>query len=266
MPKKATNIGLPEQLNIMLYGDMGSGKTTFATTFPKPILFFDIDNRYQTYAGVDGIEYETYKDEPKRPRAYRDFYKDLRKYAKELKYATVVLDSTTTLLDIMKSDLLGTGTGSGATEGLSLPQWGTAVSRFEKIFNTFRSYDAHKIVISHQQMIKDDVSGEIMMVTMMVGKKFPQKAPIFFDEIYRCYSEEVRLGRNEREKQYLIQTQSDRRFPARSSLNLRDNQSQVVPILNQTEPQDFNTIMDKVKSARKDPKAYIKKVKAEREE
>jgi len=262
MPKKATDIGLPEELNVMLYGEYGSGKTTFATTFPKPILFFDIDDRQQTYAGVEGVEYDVYKDEGRTVKAYREFFKDLQKYQKKDDYATVVLDSTTTLLRIMKNDLLGrTGTGRGATEGIDLSQWGTVVERYEKIFDIFKSYNAHKIVISHDQMIKDDLTGEIKNLPMMVGKKFPQRAPLYFDEIYYCYSEE---DRDSEETKYLARTQTKRKKSARSSLNLRDDEGKVIPILNEVEPQNFQVIMDKVEEARSNPKEYIKKVKRAR--
>lgn len=260
--QSATDLGLPDQLNIMLYGEFGEGKTTFATTFPKPILFFDVDKRHQTYAGMDEVDYIVYEDIGKRASAYKEFEKDLRKYQDGKDYATVVIDSTTTLLDIMKNDILGMrGTGSAATEGLSLPQWGTVTERFRRVFSILKGYNSHSIAISHSQMFQDELTGEIKTVTMMVGKKFPQKAPLFFDEIYRCFTENDRKNDN---KNYLIQTRSDRKYPARSSMNLRDDDGHAVPILDPVEPQDFNVIMDKVKSARENPEEYLKRVEKER--
>lgn len=260
--QNAKDVGLPTQLNIMLYGDFGEGKTTFATTFPKPILFFDIDKRHQTYAGMKDVHYIVYEDVGKRASAYRDFEEDLRKYQQTEEYATVIIDSTTTLLDIMKNDILGLrGKGSAATEGLSLPQWGTVTERFRKTFSILKGYDSHSIAVSHAQMFQDELTGAIKTVTMMVGRKFPQKAPLFFDEIYRCFVEE---DRKKKTRSYLIQTRSDRKYPARSSLNLRDEEGHAIPILNSIEKQDFNVIMDKVKRARKNPTEFIKKVKKER--
>lgn len=260
--QKAKDLGLPKQLNIMLYGDFGEGKTTFATTFPKPLLFFDIDKRHQTYAGMKDVDYIVYEDTGKRADAYKEFEKDLRKYQSSGDYATVIIDSTTTLLDIMKNDILGMrGTGSAATEGLSLPQWGTVTERYRRVFSILKGYNSHSIAISHAQMFQDELTGEIKTVTMMVGRKFPQKAPLFFDEIYRCFTENDRKSKN---KDYLIQTRSDRKYPARSSLNLRDKEGHAIPILNSVEPQDFNIVMDKVKDARENPKDYIKRVKKER--
>lgn len=259
---KANELNISEMLNIMLYGKFGEGKTTCATTFPKPILFFDIDLRHQTYAGMEGVDYITYKDSGKRARAYSDFMKDLRKYQTGSEYKTVVLDSTTTLLDIMKNDILGMrGSGSAATEGLSLPQWGSVVERFQRVFDILRGYDTHSIIISHEQMFQDELTGEIRTVTMMVGKKFPQRAPLYFDEIYRCFTD---TERGSDETKYLLQTRSDRKYPARSSLNLRDEDGHAVPILDEIEPQDFNAIMEKVKRAKENPEKFIAEVKSNR--
>lgn len=258
MPHAAADIPLPNQLNVMLYGDYGTGKTTFATTFPKPILFFDIDKRYVTYAGMEGVEYETYVDVGKRASAYRTLMKDLMNYQTDSKYATVVLDSTTTLMDIITNDILGiSGTGRGATEGLSLPQWGTMVDRFKRIFAIMKGYNCHTVIISHGQLVQDELSGEIMHLPMLVGKKFPQRAPLFFDEIYRCYTQ---VNRDTKQKEWLCQTQADRKYGARSSLNIRDSKGKVVPVLEEVEPQDFEIIMNKVEDARNNPLEFVRRV------
>ena len=260
--QEATDVGFPEELNIMFFGQPGGGKTTFATTFPRPILFFDIDQRHQTYAGVDGVDYLEYKEEGSKAFAYRDFIRDLRKYQTGSDYKTVCVDSTTMLLRLIKNDLLGLrGTGKGATEGLSLPQWGTVTDRFEKVFDIVRNYDTHSIVTSHEQAFQDELTGEIMRVVMMVGKKFPQKAPLFFDEIYYCYRKE---GKGDKKPRFLFRTQNSRRHFSRTSLNVHDKENNTVPILDEVEVQHFRYIKDKVEEARKDPAAYAKKMKAKR--
>lgn len=262
--KSAKDIGFPSELNIMLYGEFAGGKTTFGLTFPKPIFVFDLDKRYQTFAGMAGVDFKTYEDTGRRPSAYRDFMKDLLDFQEDSEqFETVLIDSSTSLLDVMTNDLLGTtGTGRGATEGLDLSQWGTVNERFRKIFTLLKGYDAHTILTSHQQIFQDDLTGEIKYVTMLVGRKLPQKAPLFFDEVYRCYTE------RDREKgtiEYLIQTQSGRHYPARTSLNLRDEEQNTIPILDPVEPQDYKVIERKIKAARENPEEFIKEVKARRE-
>lgn len=259
--QSSEELKFPEQLNCLFYGLPGGGKTTFATTFPKPILFFDIDLRNQTYSGMKDVDYITYEDK-ERAGAYRDFLRDLRKYQTGSKYKTVCIDSTTTLLRIMKNEILGIrGTGSASTEGLSLAQWGQVTERFEKIFDIARNYDKHMIITAHEQAFQDELTGEIKRVVMMIGKKFPQKAPLFFDEVYRCFREE---GRGEKPARFLFRTQSTRRYHARTSLNVRDAEGNTIPILDEVEEQHFDVIRKKIEEAKKDPLAYAEKAKKNR--
>ncbi len=247
----------------MNYGSFGSGKTTFGLTFPKPLLIFDVDDRKEQYAGMEGVEFITYKDTGKRAQQYRKLIKDLRKYQDTEKYKTVMLDTATSTLRLMKNEILGLkGTGSGATEGLSLPQWGTVTERFEKIFDILRGYDCHMIVNSHDHTVKDEITGEIKVLTMIVGRKLPEKAGVWFDEIYYCFTKK---NRKTKQLEYKIRTQRHRNTPARTSLNLYDDRGNTIPILDPVEPQNFNVILDKVKQARENPKEYIKKVREERD-
>lgn len=262
MPEKATEIKLPTRLNVMLYGEFATGKTTFATTFPKPILFFDFDCRYQSYAGVEGIEYEVYEDVGRRPSAYRDFMKDLKKYQRESKYKTLVLDSTTSLSNSVKYDILGqVSRGGSASEGLTYPQWGQFTERFEEIFNLMSSADTHTVIISHEQVIQDELTGEIRTLAMMIGKKFAQRSPGYFDEVYHCFTKK---DRESGELLYLARTRPDRKIGARTSMNIRDENRRVYPILDEIEPQNFEVIMKKVEEARKNPEKYLEKLKKQR--
>lgn len=84
---------------VMLYGTPGSGKTTLAATFNRP-LFFDVEN------GARFI------DVPKVcPTTYNDFVEKLtlfmRSQAQERKYDTIVIDSLDWLVQLMMSDIAG---------------------------------------------------------------------------------------------------------------------------------------------------------------
>jgi len=264
MVQSAKDVKIPKNINMMIYGDNTTGKTVCALTAPKPLLILDIDNRPQTYAGVDGVDYEIYADSGSTATAYRNLNTTLRTLSrdKNLKYKTIVLDSTTGLLDIITDDLLGlTGSGSGAHEGLDLKHWGTVDERYRKMFGILRALDCITIAISHEQMFKDDLTGEITYATMHVGKKIAKKAPGYFDEIYRAFTEK---DRRTKEVSYLLQTQRDRKYPARTSFNLRDEDGKIVPILDPVEPQNIGKILEKIAWAQENPKEAIKKIKASR--
>jgi len=263
--QSAKDVIIPKNINMMIYGDNTTGKTVCATTAPKPILLLDIDNRPQTYAGMDGVDYEIFSDSGTTAKAYRDLNNMLRSLSREkdLEYNTIVLDSTTGLLDIITDDLLGlTGSGTGAHEGLDLKHWGTVDERFRKLFGILRALDCLTIAISHEQLFKDDLTGEITYATMHVGKKIAKKAPGYFDEIYRAYTEK---DRRTKEVNYLLQIQRDRKYPARTSFNLRDEDGSIIPILDPVEPQNITAILEKIAWAQENPEEALKKIKKERE-
>lgn len=249
--KKAKDLKISTRLLVLLYGDTGAGKTTMATTFPKPILFFDCDRGEQTYAGMDGVDYIPYQEDPttRRPTVWKKFSQDIHEAAtSEEKYATYVVDSSTTLLDFAIADILGVQGGSSITEGLSLAQWGTLTNRFSELFRTLRSYPGHVVVTGHTQVFQDDLTREVIYLTNMVGKKFAKKLPLFFGEVYRCFLERNEDG----DPVYMVQTQKDERYPARSQFNeIRDEDGKLTPILNRKEPADFQHILSKVENYKK---------------
>src|SRR6056297_204044 len=97
---------------------------------------------------------------------------------------------------------------------------------------------------------------------MHVGKKIAKKAPGYFDEIYRAFTEK---DRRTKEVSYLLQTQRNRKYPARTSFNLRDENGKTIPILDPVEPQDIGKILDKIAWAQENPEDALKKIKNERE-
>ncbi len=251
MPQKATDLHLPTHLKVLAYGDFAAGKTTFATTFPKPILFFDFDDGRQTYAGVEGVEYEIYKEEPgsRKTQAYNNFRKDLAKFEREPEhggYKTFVLDSTTFLQDAIQSDIIAAQGATTPGEGITLQQWQIITNRFADVFRKIKTFNANFVIIGHSQMVQDEMSGEIKTLPMMVGKKFPAKAPLYFDEVYRVFYDE----REKDGPKYKIQTSSCRKYSARSRLNQVGSNGKLVSILDQYEPADFEHIMAKVERAR----------------
>ncbi len=248
MPQKALDLVLPEELKVLVYGESGVGKTVFATTFPKPILFFDFDDGRQTYGGLPEIDYELYTEDPasRRPKAYQNFIKDLDKFGKDHDgYKTFVLDSTTFLQDAIINDIIGT---QGATPqgGITLPQWQIVTNRFADIFRKIKGYKANFVTVGHEQIIQDEVTGEIKILTVQAGRKFAAKAPLYFDEVYRCYVDHKAKD----SVTHKVQTSACKKYPARSRLNTQDKNGKIAPILDQYEPADFQTIMDKVVTAR----------------
>lgn len=263
--KKASHISVPKRMNMLIYGDNTVGKTVCATTAPKPMLILDTDNRPQTYAGKEGIMYEIIENSGTTANGYRNLQEIFRYLSREneLEFETIVLDSTTSVLDLMIDDLLGlSGKGKVAHEGLDINHWGSIDERFRKMFGILKRLDCLTIVLSHDQIFQDGLTQEITYTAMRVGKKISKKAPGYFDEVYRAF---VEKDRRTKEKSFLLQTQrTGRKYPARTSYNLEDEEGTIYPILEEIEPQNISAILEKLEWARNNPEEALKKIKRER--
>ena len=97
-------------LKVLIWGEAFSGKTTFASTFPRP-FFFDLDNKMTSLAGKD-IEYETYTGE----RGYRKFRTDLPKIAERDDIDTLVVDSLSSMHSFMMDEIQELSGNKGAPQ------------------------------------------------------------------------------------------------------------------------------------------------------
>lgn len=88
-----------EKLRIVVYGDYGRGKTTFAGTFPKPLVI-DTNHGLVTLA-LDGTEVDQFE-----PTGYRDL-EGIYFWIKERAdaYETIVIDSLDSLVFLLMDEI-----------------------------------------------------------------------------------------------------------------------------------------------------------------
>ena len=43
----------------------------------------------------------------------------------------------------------------------------------------------HLVVVAHEQVLQDEITGEMLVRPLIVGKKLPAQLPLWFDEVYR---------------------------------------------------------------------------------
>jgi adenylylsulfate kinase-like enzyme len=105
-------------LTMLLYGPPGAGKTTFATSFPRPIVLdFDHGLRSVAASGLDYVGCSGLRETLEAVHAVE---------AQAASYDTIVLDSLT---EFVRQTLDGEGASSGADRGggRSLLAWGRAI-------------------------------------------------------------------------------------------------------------------------------------------
>jgi hypothetical protein len=208
------------KLKVLVYGGSGTGKTTFASTFPKP-FFFDFDGGMLSVRGKD-VEYESYVDKSMLcPDAYNRFSSQLDNMSSalaggHLPFQTVVLDSITTLQEAMLRDIQKTNKTLG--KQTTLQEWGILVGKMEDILYRITSLNVHMVAIAHEQIIQDELTSEIVVLPLIVGKKLPDRIALWFDEVYHARVDRGIGGR----PSYQVMTVADRKYKAKSRLNCFD--------------------------------------------
>lgn len=230
------------KIHALVYGGSGTYKTRFSGTFPEP-YFFDFDGGMLSLRDKN-IEFDTYED------LYRNgiqiksaaklfnerldtFDKQLRDTGKilfrERKVETIVIDSVTTLQSYMLSELCALNNRPKPT----LNEWGLLIENFRVLFNKFNKWPIHVIVVAHEEMVKDEITGEVRIRPLIVGKALPNELPMYFDEVYRS----VVIG-----TEFKLLCKAGPNFTAKSRLG--------GGILDKETP-DFAAIMEKVKGGKK---------------
>lgn len=128
-PVRKSSGGLPgarpisqgrDERSFVFYGQSGSGKTTLASTFPGPILLFDIrDEGTDSVADVKGMEV-------KEVESLEDFEEDYFWLVKNpKKYKTIVIDTVSQWQQLVTEELVGTTGRSGKP----ITEWGEMTQR-----------------------------------------------------------------------------------------------------------------------------------------
>lgn len=195
----------------LLVGPPGSGKTTVATTAPKPVLFLDVDNKLHKMENVKHLlgkdifqwtmserlfkgKLSTFVTGATNPQAKftqqrAGGYMELAKVIDELdetdctmdgrKYATIVLDSYTTLEEHLKRLLMS----ANGVATISQPLWGTVLTNYENLNNALLNLKANVIFICHEKATKDELTG-IVSYTPLISGQMKSKIGKDFEEVY----------------------------------------------------------------------------------
>ena len=216
------------KLKVLCYGKSGTGKTTFACSFPKAYVF-DFDNGMLSQRGKD-VEYDTYKDWGKAEMK-------LQELETSCPYDTLVFDSVTIMQELMMEEVLYVSKRKMPT----LHDWGMLINKLQNTFSRVTRMAPNVVVTAHEQLIQDDITSEVLIQPLIVGKKLPGQIPLWFDEVYR-----MQVSRDTKGKAvYQMLTRADVKYSAKSRLGVLDT---VMDWSKDGKPDDpYSLIMNKIK-------------------
>lgn len=193
------------RINLLLYGMSGTGKTTAGCSFPKAYVA-DFDDGMLSQKGVD-VEYNTFSN-------YQDFEFKFAELEKKCPFDTIVLDSITTMQEYLMDKILKQNNRKMPT----MNEWNVLIASLKDLFMRITKISRHCVVIAHQQMRQDDITGDIFIQPLIVGKKMPEQLPLWFDEVYHCEATRDTKGK----PVFQVLTTASGRYTAKSRLNCLD--------------------------------------------
>ena len=225
----------------IFYGDSGAGKSTGASTYPKPMLVFMFDpfSKDMPYlkrgepsellyddlgtpfrqvvsrkTGNVIIQVEYFIDsDPAKPEGYQRFLKRMARFQGDeyLNWKTVVADSVT-FMELASRKNHQYKLNKTAKDSR---QWygGSKEDLEEMLMIRFGSLPMNVVVLAHVSEDKDELHGTFVRHPAGVGK-LGKQLPAGYGELYRAY-----VKREEAEHIYLWQTRSDNMWACSSQID-----------------------------------------------
>lgn len=219
-------------ISIVVYGDPGTFKTIFASTFPEPLIFLDTDSgmrSIQSYAPSRGKKIERVtmlRDSP-----YEEFNEAFRAIGERVvagEFRTFVWDSLTTSSDIIMNFVMRINQGVKKDSGIDAqsmrerksPTW-TEYERQKDILLMHMmvslKWPCNKVYVCHEDIRKDDLLGYIHVAPSLTGN-LRQKIAVYVDEVYHSIREVDKKGKPE----FWMETAATKRTISKSRLGLTE--------------------------------------------
>ena len=180
-----------KRMCMFLWGPSGGGKTTFAATFPRPILWINFDpdgtSSLMDQTQILIADFSMEKDNKCVTFKHENCGGIKRVLEDHPEIQTVVFDSATTFSGMALRHGV-TEVKSASIEMPTLAGYGRrnsyTLQALMQLVKLTGILNKHLVVIGHEDSpAKDDMSGALM-VSIMLGGKIPNEIPIRFSEVW----------------------------------------------------------------------------------
>jgi len=219
--KSSTTYSNQQGFALLLIGAPKSGKSCLAGQFPRP-YFVDIDNNLGSVrrhlSKLDSTKeffYDTVTEDAAgkpldTPFRYEYLTKLVLEACKSDKIDTIVIDSLTTLTDLILSHIMRV---NGRTV-LQIQDWGTFQQLLLKLVYALRSSGKYIIFTAHEETQKDEVSGIVMYKLSLPGQ-LKDKLAAYFSDIWH-----TEVDQKGSEYKFIVRTMPTVRIALGNSLSL----------------------------------------------
>jgi len=204
---------LNEDIKILVVGDFGSGKSSFFSTFPTPGYIFDLDQHIEGYQGKD-FNYSQY---PFSPQGWVAFEKDFREVEKAVKageYKTVILDSTTALIDLAMERALQLD----PKRDNNGPVWNVHYQIVKNLIapklRRILTFPCNVLISAHLKVTTNSTTGAVLKIDPLLTGDLSEKIPGYFKEVYYAKAKTIQ-GKTT----FTLQTVTKGFFKARSLIS-----------------------------------------------
>lgn len=177
-------------VNVLIYGESGVGKTTFAATAPRPILWLEAEGGTNSIADPEGIDIvrmgglESYRE----VLAYLHTNPD--------KYKTVVIDSLSEVQAAVLKDIMRGVKRDDPTRDEFAPQfgeWGKLTGVMREIVRAYRDLPANVIFTALTREDTDAVTARTK-VRPKLSPALAEDVPAFVDACLYLYAATPKKG------------------------------------------------------------------------
>ena len=157
---------LKTNLVMMVYGRSGTGKTHFGSTFPKPILFIDTNER-----GTETIaqEEDVYVVRVTEWSEMDELYWALLDQTTDIAYASIVVDQVSNLQDIGMAEVLRKSR-KGRDETFTQRNWGQLSGMLKQWITDFRDLsDIYNLLLIAHERVNEGGDDEEEAIEPSIG-------------------------------------------------------------------------------------------------
>ena len=164
---------------MMVYGRSGTGKTHFGSTFPKPILFIDTNERgTETIAQEEDVDVVRVTEWAE----IDELYWALLNKETPVAYKSIVVDQVSNLQDIGMAEVLRKGR-KGRDETFTQRNWGQLSGMLKQFISDFRDLSDHYnlLLIAHERINEAGGEDEEESIEPSIGARVMPSVSSFLD-------------------------------------------------------------------------------------